>query len=275
MPIRISDRHRTAFVTGAASGLGEAFAGMLLSEGVRVWGTSRDPGRLNRREGLRPVALDLADAGGAAAAFERAALESGDGFDLVINNAGYGVFGGFEAVDFASWRAQLDAMLGTTLMIAHLAWKAMRARNRGALVNVSSIGVDFPLPFMSGYNVCKAGLSALSESLAFESRGSAVRVFDFRPGDYRTAFNENMKTQPGPPADPGRTAAAWRALEAHLRSAPPAGRAAADLRRALIRNRGGLVRSGTLFQARVAPLLARLAPAAAVRAAKARYFESA
>ena len=275
MPSRLSDRHRTAFVTGAASGLGRAFAGMLLAEGVRVWGTSRDPDRLDPREGLRPVALDLADAAGAAAAFDRASREAGEGFDIVVNNAGYGVFGGFDAVDFARWQAQLDAMLGATMRLAHAAWKTMRARNHGALVNVSSIGVDFPLPFMSGYNVCKAGLSALSESLAFESRGSAVRVFDFRPGDYRTAFNENMKTQPGPSAAAPRPAAAWLALESHLRSAPPAGRAAADLRRALIGNRGGVVRSGAFFQARIAPVFARLAPAAAVRAVAARYFGTA
>ncbi len=271
MPRRISDRHRTAFVTGAASGLGRAFAAMLVAEGVGVWGTSRDPGRLGPMAGVRPVALDLAYPAAAAAAFDRASREAGEGFDIVVNNAGYGVFGEFASVEFSDWQAQLDAMLGSTLRIAHAAWRAMRGRNRGALVNVSSIGVDFPLPYMSGYNVCKAGLSALSESLAFESRGSAVRVFDFRPGDYRTAFNENMKTPPGSPA----TAAAWRALESHLRSAPSPARAAADLRRALLRNRGGVVRSGSFLQARLAPLFARLAPAAAVRAARARYYGSA
>jgi short-subunit dehydrogenase len=274
MPRRISERYSAAFVTGAASGLGAAFAEMLVAEGVRVWGTSRDPARLERQTGIVPVALDLSDADAAAAAFDRASREAGDGFDIVINNAGYGVFGEFAAADYALWQAQMEAMLVATLRIAHAAWKSMGARNRGALVNVSSIAVDFPLPYMSGYNVCKAGLSALSESLLFESRGTAVRVIDFRPGDYRTAFNDNVRTAGGSSANPPRLAAAWRALEANFRSAPPAARAAVDLRDALLRNRCGVVRSGTFFQARLAPFVARLAPAPAIRALAARYFKS-
>jgi len=272
MSRRISDLHRTAFVTGASSGLGSAFAGMLVSEGVLVWGTARDPSKPGMPPGVRPVALDLADGESAAAAFGRASAEARDGYDIVVNNAGYGVFGEFAARDFADWRAQIDAMLVSTLRIAQAAWKAMAGRNRGALVNVSSLAAEFPLPFMSGYNVCKAGLSAFSESLIFESRGTGVKVIDFRPGDYRTAFNQNVSTVQVSPSSRPRVAAAWRALEANLHAAPAADRAAADLRGALLRNRSGVVRSGSFFQARLAPLLARLAPASCVRAALARYF---
>jgi short-subunit dehydrogenase len=260
MPRRVSEKYRTAFVTGAASGLGKAFAGMLAAEGVRVWGTSRNPDRLAGQPGIVPVALDLSDGGAAAAAFDRAEREAGEGFDIVVNNAGYGVFGEFAAVDFAQWQAQMAAMLVATLRIAHSAWKSMIERNHGVLVNVSSIGVDFPLPYMSGYNVCKAGLSALSEALIFESRGTEVRVIDFRPGDYRTAFNDNMRTAPGFSGTAPRTAGAWRALESNLRSAPPAERAAADLRGAIVRNKSGVVRSGSFFQARFAPPFSPASP---------------
>jgi len=270
---RISDLHRTAFVSGASDGLGQAFAALLLDEGVRVWGTARDPARL--RLPLHPVGLDLADSSAALAAFERAAGEAG-GFDLVVNNAGYGVFGGFAHREAADWRAQLDAMLGTTLRLSHAALRAMSARGRGCLVNVSSLAVEFPLPFMSGYNAAKAGLSALSESLIFETRGTGVTVIDFRPGDYRTSFNRSMRpvpaTAPLPHATESVQARAWVALEAGLNGAPPPGRAAADLRRALLRDRSGTVRSGSFFQARLAPLLVRLAPASVRRAVLARFF---
>jgi short-subunit dehydrogenase len=266
----LSSRYRTAFVTGASSGLGRCFAEMLLGEGVRVWGTARDPSRL---AGLGPgnftaVALDLADRAGAQAAWSRAAAEAGGAFDLVVANAGYGVFGEFAATGWAVWQAQLEAMLGTHLAVVHAAYGAMRAQGRGCLVNVSSLAAEFPLPFMSGYNVAKAGLSALSESLLFESRGTEVRIVDFRPGDYRTAFNQAMQI----PTTSASTARAWGVLDAMLRSAPPPARAAADLRRALRRGRRGIVRSGSFFQARVAPLAARVLPAAAMRAASARYF---
>jgi uncharacterized protein len=273
---RVSDLYRTAFVTGASTGLGRAFAEMLLADGVRVWGTAREVARLAPLAAgapptaFTPVALDLADAKAATAAFARAA-ESAGGFDLVVQNAGYGVFGEFSGTDFAVWQAQLDAMLLTTARLSHAALGTMRTRKGGCLVHVASLATEFPLPFMSGYNVAKAGLSALSESLIFETRGTTVTVIDFRPGDYRTDFNQAMQSTAAPASDP-RLARAWRVLEANLASAPPPARAAADLRHALLGRRRGVVRSGSFFQARLAPLFARLAPASLVRATMARYF---
>ena len=220
------------------------------------------------------VGLDLADAAGAAAAYDRAAAEAGGSFDLVGNNAGYGGFGEFAAADPGAWEADLRATLVAPALLARRAYAAMRERNRGTLVVVSSLAVEFPLPYMSGYNVAKAGLSALSESLIFESRGTAVSVIEFRPGDYRTAFNQAMQTRSAllsaPPA--GALEAAWRVLERNLREAPAPARAAADLRRALLRRRSGVVRSGSWFQAGLAPAVVRLMPAPLVRAAVARYF---
>ncbi len=270
---RVSTRHRTAFVTGASSGLGRAFTEMLLAEGVAVWGTARDAARLAgfNSAAFTPVVLDLAKPAEAEAAFKAAQAKAGGAFDLVIANAGYGLFGAFTAVDFPAWQAQLEAMLPGTLRLAHAAWSPMLARNHGCLVNVSSLAAEFPLPFMSGYNVAKAGLSAFSESLLFESRGTAVTVIDFRPGDYRTAFNQRMDTGTFAASD-SRIATAWRALEHKLAHAPDPRRAAADLRAALRRGRRGVVRSGSFFQAVIAPLVARFVPACWVRAATARYF---
>ncbi len=251
---------------------------MLLDEGVHVWGTARDAGRLTDLAAaypaaFTPVALDLAEPTAAETAFARAARSASGAFDLVINNAGYGVFGGFDATDFDVWQRQLDTMLVTTLRIAHAAFRGMRQKNRGCLVNVSSLAAEFPLPFMSGYNVTKAGLSALSESLIVETRGTGITVLDFRPGDFRTSFNTAMHSaSPVAPESHAGAARAWRALEKNLAEAPPPARAAADLRRALLRGRSGTVRSGVWFQATMAPLLARLVPASLRRAAAARYF---
>jgi NAD(P)-dependent dehydrogenase (short-subunit alcohol dehydrogenase family) len=273
---KLADRYRTALVTGASTGLGLATAEMLLAEGVRVWGTARDPARIPVRAGFMAVALDLDSEASVDAAFAAADAGAG-GLDLVVNNAGYGLFGAFADQDFAGWRRQLEAMLVRTLQLSHQALHAMRARNRGALVNVSSLAVDFPLPFMSGYNVAKAGLAAFSESLMIEVAGTDVIVIDFRPGDYRTGFNKMMQSISGkdPTPEPARDVRqqqAWSVLEANLQSAPPPARAAVDLRRALLRHRSATVRSGAFFQARLAPLLARLAPLQLRRAVAARYF---
>lgn len=273
---KLADRYQTALVTGASAGLGRAMAEMLLAEGVRVWGTARDPARLPGRAGFTAVTLDLDSDASVDAAFA-AADQGAGGLDLVVNNAGYGLFGAFAEGDFAGWRRQLDAMLVRTLRLSQLALRPMLARNRGAVVNVSSLAAEFPLPFMSGYNVVKSGLAAFSESLMIEVAGTGVIVIDFRPGDYRTGFNQTMQASSEKHFAPDPTRAdrrqrAWNVLEANLRAAPPPVRAATDLRRALRRHRSGTVRSGTFLQARLAPLLARLIPLSLRRAAAARYF---
>jgi len=274
----LAENYPHAFVTGASAGLGRAFTTMLLNEGVRVWGTARDGGRLanlatTHPAHFTPVILDLDDPVAAEAAFSRAANSAGGNFELVINNAGYGVFGIFHETDVAMWERQLSAMLTSTLRLTHLALRRMRERDRGCIVNVSSLAVEFPLPFMSGYNVAKAGLSALSESLIVETQGTPINVIDFRPGDFRTDFNQAMLTSSAAnSALGGRAARAWQALKAHCEASPPASVAAADLRKALLRGRSGTVRSGSLFQARMASSFAPLLPASLRRSIAARYF---
>jgi short-subunit dehydrogenase len=307
-PLMSLRRHSTAFITGASSGIGRAIAEMLLAEGLRVWGTARDTARLadlarKHPAAFFPVALDLDNPDAAQTAFETASAAASSvaaaatpssaaaaspsaSFGIVINNAGYGAFAPFAAADFALWQTQIEAMLVTTARLAHAAFRSMQACNHGCLVNVSSLAVDFPLPYMSGYNIAKAGLSALSASLAFEARGTRVCVIDFRPGDYRTAFNHVMKPAPGNGGNrnggnesgknesghPTRVASAWKTIDAQFNAAPLPVRAARDLRRALVRGRPGTVRSGSFFQARIAPLGARLLPARLLRAFEARYF---
>lgn len=278
MPRRLAELHPHAFVTGASAGLGRAFAEMLLAEGVLVWGTARDGARLvdlaNRYPvAFIPVVLDLADPEAAEGSLARAAKSAGGAVELLVNNAGYGVFGGFDTTDFAQWDRQIAAMLGTTMRLTHLALRQMRARDRGCIVNVSSLAAEFPLPYMSGYNVAKAGLSAFSESLIVETRGTGISVIDFRPGDYRTDFNQSMQNvSPAVPASSASPARAWQQLERHLGASPLPAHAAEGLRAALLRGRSGTVRCGSFFQARLAPLLARLAPAAWRRAVTAKYF---
>jgi short-subunit dehydrogenase len=265
--------HRTAFVTGASTGLGRAFAAMLLDEGVKVWGTARDAARLAdlaARPGFTAVALELGDGPRAVAAFREAERAAG-GFDLVINNAGYGAFGDFTATDFSVWQEQIAVMLVNTARLAQAALAGMRARNHGALVNVSSLAAEFPLPFQSAYNITKAGLTALSESLMIEYAGTGVVILDLRPGDYRTDFEGSVRRPPGP-ASPVMDRA-WAAFARLMASGPAPAHAAAALRRALRRQRSGTVRCGRFFQAVVAPFIARLGSLALKRRIQARYFD--
>ncbi len=261
-------------MTGASTGLGRAFTQILLAAGVRVWGTAREAARLEsfaEDKNFTAVVLDLENADEAVAVFSAASTAAG-GFDLVVNNAGYGVFAPFATVEFSVWQKQLDAMVVTTARLSHAALRVMLAQKRGCLVNVASLATDFPLPFMSGYNVAKAGLSALSESLIFETRGTGVVVIDFRPGDFKTGFNKAMQAESFSPGNDPRLALAWQALEKNINAALPPTRAAISLSRALLRRRSGTVRCGSRFQAHLAPFLIRFVPAGLRRTIIARYF---
>jgi len=277
---------------------------MLLDEGVRVWGTARDASRLESlaaaNPNFTPVVLDLADGDAAERAFNEAAAEAGEGgdqcasaggFDIVINNAGYSVFGNFAETDFTHWQSQFEVMLVNTARLAHAALRSWHERGNqpAALVNVSSLAAEFPLPFQAGYNVVKAGLSALTESLIVETAGTGVRVIDLRPGDYRTNF-ESSVIRPGrditdaaarsatatprqkkqPAAE--RQHAVWGGFAAMMGSGPPPEHAARCLRRALLRRRSGTLRCGRFFQVVLAPFFVRFASIGLKRRVQALYF---
>jgi len=265
----LSSHYRTAFVTGASTGLGQAFTEMLLAGGVEVWGTSREAGRLAPRPRFHGVAFELGDGATAEKIFLEADQAAG-GFDLVVNNAGFGAFGSFAHTDFAVWEDQFRVMLVNTARLSQVALRGMLARNRGALVNISSIAGEFGMPYQAVYNSVKAGLSALNESLMYEVKGTGVIVIDFRPGDYRTDFEGSVRRPPGA-TGPGQERA-WSAFTAMMQSGPAPAHAATDLERALRRGRSGTVRSGRYFQAVLAPFLARFGSLALKRRIQEKYF---
>ena len=274
MSTPLSARYHTAFITGAGTGLGLAFAEMLLAEGVEVWGTSRDPARLRARAKFHPLRLELGDGAAAEKTFIEAERMAG-GFDIVINNAGFGAFGSFAHTDFAVWEEQLRVMLVNTARLSHAALRGMLARKRGALVNISSIAGEFGMPYQAAYNTTKAGLSALNESLMYEVKDTGVIIIDFRPGDFRTDFEGSVRRpdQTGVDAlQAGRMARAWQSFTAMMQSGPAPAGAAADLRAALIRGRSGTVRTGRFFQAVAGPFLARLGSLNLKRGIQEKYF---
>jgi NAD(P)-dependent dehydrogenase (short-subunit alcohol dehydrogenase family) len=266
-----ADRFPSAFVTGGSSGLGKRIAGALREEGVDVWAGARSADRLEGVvPGDRAVALDLADRGAVARFLGSPPWERTP--ELLVNNAGYGQFGSLASVPPEDLDAQLTAMLGSAVSLARHFLAAPAAERSRAVVNVSSLAVEFPLPFLHGYNAAKAGLSGFSRSLALEYPGGPGRAFvlDLRPGDYRTPFNAAVRRE----ADPGGEGLreVWEALEHHLsRGADPAG-IWPSVRRALLAGRSRTLRTGTVFQARIAPLLARCFPEAWVAAVHRRYY---
>lgn len=271
----LSSRYHSALVTGASTGLGAAFAEMLVAEGVEVWGTARDLSRVRDRQKFHGVRLDLADGAAVEEVFHQADRAAG-GFDIVINNAGFGAFGSYAHTDFSVWEEQFNVMLVNTARLSQLALRGMLTRQRGALVNISSIAGEFGLPYQAPYNAVKAGLSALNESLMYETKGTGVAVIDFRPGDFRTDFEASVRrpeARTSVPADTSqRMARVWTRFSEMMHSGPSPQMAADSLRRALWAGRSGTVRTGRFFQAILAPLLARFGSLAVKRRIQERYF---
>jgi len=167
----------------------------------------------------------------------------------VINNAGFGVFAEFAATDFAIWQEQIEMMLINTARLTHAALRRFRSRppdrQRCTLVNISSLATEFPLPYQSAYNMAKAGLSALDESLMFEVAGTGIVIIDFRPGDYRTDFDASCGDRKRIPRPDDAGVHRLRKNDAQ-RTGPGRRRRDAQVRPA--RRRSGVVRTGRFFQ---------------------------
>ena len=199
---RLSERlpGRRAFITGAASGLGRAFALELAGYGWRLGLADLNAERLER------VGAEIAAAGGSAttytgdvASFEfletslgRYAREAG-GLDLLINNAGVAVAGLVEATLPEDWRWAMEINLLGVVHGCRVAVPLMRRQRSGSILNIASSAGFACAPQMGAYNASKAGVIALTETLAAELDGSGVRVSVAMPGFFRTGLLETMR----------------------------------------------------------------------------------
>jgi NAD(P)-dependent dehydrogenase (short-subunit alcohol dehydrogenase family) len=265
---------RRIFITGASSGIGLSTARALCARGDAVWGTSRVVEKLPGIENFHPVLLDLNDSSSIEAGYRQAEREAGY-FDVLINNAGAGVFGPLEAFSDREIAAQIDTLLLGPLRLIRLALPGLRARGAGLVINVSSLAGEFPVPFLAPYSLCKAALSAMSEALVLELAHTNVRVVDVRPGDFATAFHaatrrigEDLAAAYAPNLE-----RAWSAIERNMNRAPDPQQAADTVVKIVAGEiRAPVVAVGDLFQARIAPFLSRRSPRAWVQWGIRRYY---
>ena len=184
-----------AVVTGASSGIGAAFAVALAARGHDLLLIARNRERLGRvaaevRAGnVVAVEVRVVDL---SANEQLEALAQGvtaRAPDLLINAAGFGTFGPLEDADPATQEALVAVGLVAPLRLTMAVLPAMRRRGSGAIVNVASIGALVPAPDNAAYCAAKAGLVALTRSLAVELEGSGVVVQALCPGLTRTGFH--------------------------------------------------------------------------------------
>lgn len=188
-------RGRWALVTGASMGIGEAFARALAGRGMNVALAARSAerlaalaGEIEAEHGVRAVAVpvDLAKPGGPARAWAEASRAGP--IHLLVNNAGFGLAGRFDALP-RERQAEMVALNCTALLeLAHLALGEMRPRGEGGIVNVGSVVAFQPVPGKAVYAATKAFVLSLTASLVEENRGSGVRILCLSPGPTPTGF---------------------------------------------------------------------------------------
>jgi len=260
-------------LTGASSGIGKAVATALCQAGYQVWGTARDASRVPEIEGLHPVALDLCDPESLQRAIDQAERESG-GIDILINNAGNGIFGPAALFEGNQLEQQFRTLVSGPFQLATAFLPRMQARGGGIILNVTSVGAQFPIPFLGPYNACKAALSMLTDSLAIECRGRGVAFIDLRPGDIRTDFNNAINKVPIPENSDWQAPAAsgWDILEKEMQQGPPPEIVANRVLALIRKGKPGRYTVGNFFQARLAPLLERLLPRSLILWGLAKYY---
>lgn len=180
------------FITGASSGLGKAIARKVLKEGGRVIATARDPGALAELvelggDRVLPVALDVGNTAQVVSAVAEA--ERFGGFDVLLNNAGYGFLGGVEESSDEEIAHQMDVNFFGPVRLIRAALPAMRERGSGYVINMSSIAGMRTRQGAAFYGASKFALEGMSEALAGELRSFGIHVMIVQPGYFRTDFS--------------------------------------------------------------------------------------
>jgi NAD(P)-dependent dehydrogenase (short-subunit alcohol dehydrogenase family) len=178
------------FITGTSKGFGRIWAEAALARGDRVAATARDVktlGAIVQRYGDRVAAitLDVTDKAAVHAAVSEAHERFGR-LDVVINNAGYGLFGAIEEVSEAEARAQIETNLFGALWVTQAALPILRAQGSGHIIQVSSIGGVNAFPIVGLYHASKWGLEGFSQSLAAEVARFGIKVTLVEPSGFAT-----------------------------------------------------------------------------------------
>lgn len=189
---------RCALVTGASSGIGEALARLVAAEGADLVITARRRDRLVALAGaiseehgvdVQVEVLDLARPDAAALLFERIE-RAGAEIDVLVNNAGFGIYEEFAEVPWERHAAMLQVNVVALTQLTRLFTPPMIERGRGYVMNVASIGAYLPTPSFSAYAASKAYVRNFTEALDYELKGTGVRAFVVCPGGTHTEFSQ-------------------------------------------------------------------------------------
>ena len=181
---------KTVLITGCSSGYGLETARHFHAHGWKVIATMRKPRAdvLPASERMQVIALDVTDSNSIAAA-----LRASGPIDVLVNNAGIGLLGAFEATPMATTRELFETNTFGAMAMTQAVLPQLRARRSGLIVNVTSSVTLAPMPLVAVYTASKTAITGFTESLALELADFNVRVKLVEPGyGPSTRFTENV-----------------------------------------------------------------------------------
>ena len=198
-------RGKVAFVTGGSRGIGLAIARALMAEGMQVAITGQNAAHLSsarpelERAGpgkVETLQADVRSYGAVERAIAATVARFG-GLDVVVNNAGIGIFSDVADMTPEQWSAVIDTNLTGVFNVCHAAIPHLRRRGGGFIVNISSLAGKNAFTTASAYCASKAGLNAFSEALMQEVRYDNIRVSYVMPGSVATGFSSGDASKGG------------------------------------------------------------------------------
>jgi short-subunit dehydrogenase len=184
-------REQAVLITGCSSGIGRAAAISLHDAGFRVYATARNVAALTglADRGIHTLALDVTDETSMARAVAAAEADAG-AIGVLINNAGYGLYGPVEQQPMTEIRRQFETNFFGLVRLTQLVLPGMRRRRGGRILNISSMGGRATLPGGAFYHASKYAVEALSDALRMEVAQFGIDVVLIEPGPVSTPWNE-------------------------------------------------------------------------------------
>lgn len=190
---------RTIFITGASRGFGKLWAEAFLKRGDKVAATARNLSALDDLvaqygDSIQPLQLDVTDREAVNTAVSQVAQHFGR-IDVLINNAGYGLFGTVEETTEAQARAQMETNFFGLLWVTQAVLPVMREQKSGHIIQVSSFLGLTTLPMLGLYNASKFAVEGLSETIASEVAHLGIKVTLLEPNGFATEWAGNSAIQ--------------------------------------------------------------------------------
>ena len=213
MSTREPNRLKVAIVTGSSSGIGYATSLILARKGFYTYASARNTNKSANLQStadaerlpLKLIQLDVTDNRSVKAAVEQVVSEKGR-IDVLVNNAGYGLFGAFEDLSVDEIKAQFETNFFGVIRVTQHVLPIMRSGigDGGIIVNVSSVNGHVPFPVISAYVATKFALEGLSESIAYEIEPFGIKVILIEPGAIGSSFMKGsaMSTKALDPQSP-------------------------------------------------------------------------